>query len=126
MGNKFTRKFKLGESKGKDAGTDGQYENKAETEVAAPKEQKINETGASSSIEAANKPDVKLQQVTIKIDEVGPNEPEPDTPEAVGGEAVPENSEPKETEPMVKETEAPADSSESEDKEVLYCGKCYT
>lgn len=111
MGNKFTRKFKLGESKGKDAGTAGQYENKAETEGAASKEQKINETGASSSVEATNRPDVKLQQVTIKIDEVGPNEPEPDTPEA-----VPDNTEPKETEPVAKETKVTA---ESEDTEVV-------
>ena len=97
MGNKFTRKFKLGESKSKDSGATGQYANKAEDE--APEDnKKVNETGASSSVEdnsnqpAETKKDVNIQQVTIKIDEVGPNEPDADPPGLTSGESQPVES----------------------------------
>lgn len=97
MGNKFTRKFKLGESKSRDSGGSCQNENKAQAEKESPKKDTpVNEIGASpgaspSVEETANSHPAEgaqevarnVQQVTIKIDEVGPNDPDADPPNLI-------------------------------------------
>ncbi|XP_053381099.1 cAMP-dependent protein kinase regulatory subunit [Mercenaria mercenaria] len=121
MGNKFTRKFKLGESKGKETGASGQYANKSQAEGEALKEEKkVNDTGASSSTEehGSNKPaetkrEVTVQQVTIKIDEVGPNDPDADPPGLISEELKPAESQPESTESKPEATESKPESAES-------------